>query len=270
MHTIDSLEIKTSAYAGVELRNVQQLLEVLAQSAHREASYVRQRFLEQGNHFDETLAFLERLGMVRVQATTVLLISASSKNGGTEATLAQELVHRLSQCKGQLRSELLSYLRHFRVSDNAVVQFPTPEERSEHVALRNLLMELSVVAHDRNTNGYALGLEHGHLYVAALRSASPVSPTRMTESLVADREIGERAERWVLEYEGTRVGTSFKGMVDHVAARDVAAGYDIESVTVMSEKQVVPRLIEVKVISGEDSRFYWTASEVAAALRFAS
>ena len=56
----------------------------------------------------------------------------------------------------------------------------------------------------------------------------------------------------------------------HVAEADAAAGYDIESVTVLSGSTTVPRLIEVKAVPAGNLRFYWSSNEVATARRFGS
>ena len=48
----------------------------------------------------------------------------------------------------------------------------------------------------------------------------------------------------------------------HVSRRDVGAGYDIESVTVLLRGEYEARYIEVKAVSSEDLNFFWSANEI--------
>ena len=50
-----------------------------------------------------------------------------------------------------------------------------------------------------------------------------------------------------------------------MALRNVAAGYDIRSLTVSNDSETVPRFIEVKAVSPVSMCFHWTRNEVAVA-----
>jgi hypothetical protein len=81
-------------------------------------------------------------------------------------------------------------------------------------------------------------------------------------SIEARETIGGAAEEFVLSYERERVGKDFEHLVDHVSVRNVAAGYDIKSVTLSGRRSTVPRYIEVKAVSDATLTFYWTANEI--------
>jgi hypothetical protein len=82
--------------------------------------------------------------------------------------------------------------------------------------------------------------------------------------------MGLAAERVVVEYERDRLGPEFASRVEHVALSNAAAGFDVQSVTLQSSCDILPRFIEVKAVSPTDYRFYWSANEMVVARTFGS
>ena len=77
-------------------------------------------------------------------------------------------------------------------------------------------------------------------------------------------DIGYRAELKIIEYEKDRL-SEFPDLVlqiEHVAQKDVMAGYDILSFDHYDKDIPNPRFIEVKAVSPWDYRFYWTRNEI--------
>lgn len=77
-------------------------------------------------------------------------------------------------------------------------------------------------------------------------------------------KIGRAAEEAVLEYEKSRLSEfpHVVSKIEHIAIKDVSAGYDIKSYEYHREGSFIPRLIEVKAVSSWDYRFYWTKNEI--------
>jgi hypothetical protein len=88
----------------------------------------------------------------------------------------------------------------------------------------------------------------------------------MDEQLQARNAIGVDAESEVVSFERRRLDV-YADRVFHIAPLNQGAGYDIESVTVENDTQLFPRFIEVKAVSPDTRRFFWTANEVATAKR---
>ena len=66
-----------------------------------------------------------------------------------------------------------------------------------------------------------------------------------------------------LEQERLSRFPELSSMVEHVAIRDVRAGYDILSFEIpVITGSPVPRYIEVKAVSQWDIEFYWTSNEI--------
>jgi len=77
-------------------------------------------------------------------------------------------------------------------------------------------------------------------------------------------KIGRAAEEAVLEYEKARLSKfpHVADKIEHIAIKDVSAGYDIKSYERHAEGGFTPRLIEVKAVSSWDYHFYWTKNEI--------
>lgn len=257
--TSDSLSLMISHYLGIELRNIQYLLAVLRKSKLRNRAYVRQQFLDGGTQFDETISFLVKLGVVSATENELLLIEESWL---PDHVKGNALIERILARRGPLRSEMVAYLRHYKVKDGSVTFSPSDEERSEQVGVRNLLMELELVTYDESNRHYQLDTAYSQLLLVALRRESPTSPDQIQVAVSAQHDLGAYVESWVVEYERRRVGENWSHRVEHVALDDASAGYDIRSVTVLSQCELFPRLIEVKGVSANNLCFYWSANEV--------
>lgn len=252
-------------FENVRLHNVRVMLDLLSEGDLREKEYLRRRYTERARHFDATLAFLKHSDIVDEHGKVL----QPTRNGRVAElrgrALPQVLLQRLIEGNSPYRDEVMSYLRQFRVIDGRAVYRPTTEQRSPESELRNFFMELGVVFYDKTNGQYELATDHYSLYLLAVRSASPTRPSEVRKGRKDNEDIGFAAEIAIMGFERERVGKRFADRVRHVAATDASAGYDIESVTVQAEDQLSPRFIEVKAVSPEDYRFYWSANELAMA-----
>lgn len=81
-----------------------------------------------------------------------------------------------------------------------------------------------------------------------------------------DKEIGDVAEKIILEYEKNRLkqesAISESSLVQIISSTDVSAGYDIESFDGKTADLEFNRHIEVKGSRRNDLSFYWSAGEI--------
>jgi hypothetical protein len=78
-------------------------------------------------------------------------------------------------------------------------------------------------------------------------------------------EFGLNVEYEIVTFERQRLGKSWEDRVRHIAPQNAAAGYDIESVTLVDDGGSEPRFIEVKAVSADNQTFFWTKCEIDAA-----
>jgi hypothetical protein len=264
----DSSESSDNPFDHIHLKSIWTLVQLIRDSSTNEMPHIQRRFSEQSLYFDATVHFLRLLGCIVVNESVVTLKRALADRATTEAELSAELVGYMQNRRGPVRVELRRYIRQFQIVANRAIYHPLADHRSGESALRNLLIELSVIRHDASTGEYVLDPRYNGLFTQAARSASPVSLRSVASHRAAAEALGTTAEEAVVVFERGRLGPAYLERVRHIAAVDAAAGYDVESVTVESDGTTLPRVIEVKAVSLGTLRFFWTSNEVAAARRF--
>lgn len=253
---------KPSVFIGLHLPSIAILLRLLNELELTSSSFVERRYAESAVGFQPTLRFLITLGIVKEEQGQ-LTIAQRWLDKSIEKTedLADRLVNMITSKDNQYRSELLEYLRCFEVRKTTPEYRPDPQQRSAERAVRNFMIELGIVSYDREDDRYCLSDDSTELYALAVCGPTVVSSIRLKTTLQRKEEIGLKAEAAVLDYERKRVGPQFVEKIDYVAATNVAAGYDIRSLSVCGDDSILPRYIEVKAVSRETYRFFWTSNE---------
>ena len=269
MHMSDSSRGAKASFEGLRLNQTTVLLEVLKNSARAERGFVERRFHEHASGFQETLAFLMSIQAVKAMGDTLTITEAfrSLEQNRAEGPAAV-ILHMLLETNTPYRREMLTYLRRFRIQDGIATYRPYVELQSAESAVRNYLIDLGVLSYDQSAACYLLAREHSSLYAFAWQEREGVSPAQLRQQMQAREALGLRAEFEMLRFEQLRVGSQFENRVIHIAAEDVAAGYDILSITLSQDTCVVPRYIEVKAVSSSTYCFYWTENELAMAKLF--
>jgi hypothetical protein len=104
-------------------------------------------------------------------------------------------------------------------------------------------------------------------YLSYLLGGRKMSLAELDQHLKIDREIGDIAEKIVLEYEKNRLkneesADSESTLVQIISGTDVTAGYDVESFDGKTIDLEFNRHIEVKGSTGNDLSFYWSSGEI--------
>lgn len=262
----DFSEASTDEFQGIRWHRVAALLEVLAETQLAAREQVGRRYRERASMFEANLAFAMAIGAVTedhgVLSAHQSLSSAVPLDSAQQSNL---LLGLLCQHDTRYRRIMRRYIAQFQVADGTAVYRPSPDARSAGSGVRNLLMDLKVLAYDHDADHYVLMRDYNHLYAQSCRPHSGFTPAQLESQLQARGALGLEAELEVLSYERERLGEQLSHLVDHVASRDVAAGYDIVSVTLRSDGRTEPRYIEVKGVPRTTYGFYWTANEVGVA-----
>jgi hypothetical protein len=258
-----SSETNTNAFDGLTLHRALALVEALEKSKLRTEHQVRRVFSRNSQRFGAALAFLIRVGVV--QENEGCLAFRTEPPAASSSDRQAWLLARLLRVRNRYRSEMFSYLRKYRVEGGELVYHSPVQRWSRESAVRNFLMEMGIVRHDRKEARHIISRDYVSLYARATETRRAVSPESLTRSIVARDDLGFSAEKTVMKFEQHRLGPDLANEVDHVSLRNVAAGYDIRSLTVTDGKERVPRYIEVKAVSASSMCFYWTHNEIAVA-----
>lgn len=104
-------------------------------------------------------------------------------------------------------------------------------------------------------------------YLSFLLGSRKMSLGELDQHLKIDREIGEIAEKIVLDYEKNRLkneesADSESTLVQIISGTDVTAGYDVESFDGKTIDLEFNRHIEVKGSINNKLSFYWSSGEI--------
>lgn len=254
-----SLSSDDDPFDGLTWRQVLTLVQVVEGTDYDNTEYLSRRYQEQAPNFPQTLEFL--LCISEVGGETSRLRSLLSSPNITQAQ--SWIIDRLLGFNHVYRKEIDRYLQNFSVTEGEPRNHPAPATRHLQSNVRNFLIELGIVRHNIESDYYYVTPAHIRIYVAAEeRGKRRLSPSKRASSQIEREELGTAAEDRIMEYERDRLGAEYGDQIEHIAAVDAAAGYDIRSVTIDPSGSTVPRYIEVKAVPLESYRFYWSRTEV--------
>ncbi len=260
------LIMSSDAFENLQFSSILILLDILFQAGRvNKSSYIKRLFSEKTEGYAETVACITGIGMGK-QVNENLQLSVDWVLGD-ESQRRMIVLQNILKARSRYRSDILRFIEKFRVMDGEIVYFPSDQSRSSESAVRNFLMEMKVVAYARSVSKYLLMSEYTNLYIDARDEVGHTSPSALILSLSAKNDIGFAAEREIFLYERNRVGPSYADKVEHISLKNVAAGYDIQSITLKGDATVTALFIEVKAVPGRSYRFYWSRNEVKTAQR---
>lgn len=123
-----------------------------------------------------------------------------------------------------------------------------------YYAIRNFLIDSNVIT-SVGRNNFIIEKEFEVIVEDILKTRKSI--IQLKRDLENKEELGNKAELFVLEYEGKKF---IDKKMEHVSPIDVSAGYDIKSYF-SNESNSFDKFIEVKCISERDV-FYWTRNEI--------
>ena len=247
-------------------RQILTLLDIIRRSNWRQREFVQARYHDVARNFDRTLAFLEQLGWLKINASRIEPTQAwLERIFQPEADSPEvQLLDALLECSGPHRSELVQFLDRFEVRDNALVCSLAGEASLASAAARDFLMDLGAVIKETGSTTFALNDAFAGAAFACRTLRTPRSKASAQLIQESRDELGLAAELAASEFERSRVGPHWASRVRHVSRERPFACYDIQSVTVCGAG-VVTRYIEVKAVSPGTYEFHWSASEIEAA-----
>lgn len=247
----------------LRLKNLCHLISVISNAHTEMRSLIKTRYEYQCTHYDETFAFLKNLTGIKDKDGKIRLNNAFRVLAETidEKTIASKAIIMIQKREGPYQDQLFRYLSKYRLVDGELIYRPRDADRSEFSDLRNFLIDARVVEYKSSEDRYLLKPGQAHLYANAFESTKVLEPGVLKQQLAEKAEIGNKAECTIVMYEKERVGSEFERKVVHVALENEAAGYDIKSISRLSDDRYEPRYIEVKAVPLDTYQFFWSKNE---------
>ena len=181
--------------------------------------------------------------------------------------MKQQLVQQLVARESHIRAHLDEFLSRFKTTGGKFEIVMDSKRRRRFSGIRNVLLDLDFLERDFHRPRYWVSAKYVPFFVE-IKSAAPTTALQLQAILRAREQLGRNAEIAVLKFERDRLREhpAVASRIEHVAANDVSAGYDILSFTETSSSGVfADRRIEVKAVSVINWHFYWSRNEIEAA-----
>jgi hypothetical protein len=260
-----SLNDGEAVLAVLNLAGISALIEIIGTATLRQEQFIRAKYTERAKNFDETLRFLKSIKFIETDGEQLKLTSIFESDSNTSAGLIRNaLIPRMSTSPTEYQRVLANYLRRFQTESGRIQYRPDLENRLSDAGIRNLLMELGVIEYAHSSGTYTVNSECAEIYLWAKNITGPRDSSATRLAARRRSKLGTFAEEAVLDFERKRVGPKFAHRVEHVAATNPFACFDISSVTIEGA-ETIPRLIEVKAVPFRSYEFFWTATEIEAA-----
>lgn len=255
-----SLSKAKNSFENLRVGQIHALLDVLKGLQMRNLDYVKRRFSEKAQYFEETLKFLVAIKAVVVSEDKLKLMNNWEKLETVQ--IKELLLGSLLKYDTEYRAEIFRFLGSFKVLDEQVLYQSYPLRKSYEQSVRNFLMDLDILTYESSEDKYFLAEKYIDFYAISQDYASFTSISELENALASNERVGLSAEERVVSYEKDRLDQALSHEVVHVSKHNTAAGYDVRSISLCENGKKMPRFIEVKAVSLPFFQFYWTANEM--------
>ncbi len=218
----------------------------LAKEGFENLSDIKLNYSRFNNDILENLNFLIEIKIFNLKNEKIFL---EKDEGDFKRLLIDNIVRQNS-----LFITIKGYLQNYTLDDTNKYSFePSNEYNLNTSDLRNFLISANYI---KNENDKYYIIDE---YILKSFENKKISPLELKQILEDKEKIGMAAEQVVFQNEVEKVkNININLKVDHVALRDVSAGYDILSYNVKKEKI----FIEVKAVSSSNYKFYLSSNEL--------
>jgi|TARA_Y100000310_G_scaffold339001_1_gene430284 hypothetical protein len=255
-------------FQNISLNQIIVLIQSLLNVHDKRIDFIKSIYNRQAQHFDDVYELLITQKLVKESDNKVQLTRKANKfinkNRINKTNLKNELITNLTNTKTDISDYVNRYLGLFKKVKNVYYHNPILAIRGETSGIRNLFIELGVISYNSEKDYYLLRKRFEHLS-EKISVSSTMSPKKLKQLNDRKERLGLLAEKEIISFEKSRLSKhpSLIKKINHISLKNVAAGYDIESFEIPKKKKFVKRYIEVKAVSSETFRFFWSRQEMA-------
>lgn len=241
-------------FENLTFSNVKNLYDLCIENESN-LSLVKKDYVNNNNNLQETLNFLVDLEILSINEN----IYSIKKSDDLKNLLFSSLIS-----KPKYSLPLKDYLLNFSSSnDNSIIFKPSLGYNILTSNLRNFLITSKIIKHEIENDCYLL---IDHKLLDKIKDYE-FSPEELEIEINNQKLIGLEAEKLVFLNEQKNVSNIDKSLKpDHVALRDVSAGYDIKSYLKI-DNEIKEIFIEVKAVSSSNYKFHLSAGEYQKAVK---
>ena len=264
-HTIGYLVKMRRPFEKIKLSQLYILCNILAEAEIRNVSIIKRKYLEKGLSFDETLSLLEDLKLVRINSGELIPSNSLLNTHNSLDDFKKLFLSVLFSASGLVSEELRNFLLNFQTKNGKIVFYASELKKIKFSDIRNLLLELEFISVSSDNATYIVNPNFVDLFVMQF-SSQILSPESLKKKQTENESIGLSAEKAIIDFEIKRLSaiSVLKNEIEHTSLHNVLAGYDIKSFEdyLDSNSKRIERYIEVKAVSVDNYKFYWSRMEI--------
>ena len=240
-------------FEKIDYKCLADLHEICKQIKHTEL--VKIEYSKKNKYLRESLNFLIDINFLRINGNNILIDNLD------ENSFDKVLFTKISK-KSDYGQCLKEYLLNFTDKDGLYTFEPDSLYNNLSSDLRNFLISSKKIDYK---NGSYIILDNSLLRLVKNKE---FSPSELEKILRDKKQLGDDAEKLIFKKEQEKVSQINSSLkVDHVALRDVTAGYDIQSFDKHDDK-IEKIYIEVKAVSKSNYKFHLSMQENQTANKF--
>ena len=252
-------------FKKIKLSQLYTLCNTLADAEVRNVSNIKRKYLERGLSFDETLSLLEDLKIVKNNSNELIPSKSFFLTHDSLDEFKKKFLPTLFSANGNISDVLKDFLLNFQTENDKIFFKATELQKIKFSDTRNLLLELEFISISADNTTYFINPDFADLFVKQFISRK-LSPELLKKKQAENESIGLTAEKAVIEFELKRLAaiSVLQNEIEHTSLDNVLAGYDIKSFEdyLDSNSKRIDRFIEVKAVSVDDYKFYWSKTEI--------
>jgi hypothetical protein len=234
-------------FENIEVKNLVKLYNILENNLEY-LDNAKLQYSKQNIYLRESLNFLIEIGLIFVDGNNIKIHDPS--NGEIEDKIFNKIAEN-----SEFGLEVKEYLNNF-VNINGTYSFkPDAIYNNATSHLRNFLIYAKKIVYE-NSEYKVVDNEILELFLK-----NEYSPKKLEKDLKDKKQLGDDAEILIFKKEQEKINQINPSLkVDHVALRDVSAGYDIQSFE-KKDDRIEKIYIEVKAVSKSNYKFHLSVQE---------
>ncbi|OGU11593.1 MAG: hypothetical protein A2X61_16555 [Ignavibacteria bacterium GWB2_35_12] len=251
-------------FNNIKLSQLFTLCNIVNTSEIRDIENIRRKYLDYALSFDETLSLLEELKIIKNESGKLSLKLPFSNFLSIEE-FKKILISAIFSANEDISDQLRNFLENFTMLEGEIYFKATEIEKIKFSDTRNLLLELDFISASEDNTTYFVNPDYIDLFINHI-SRGQLSPETLKRKQEENDSIGFGAENAIIEFEIKRlINIPFEtNEIEHTSLENVLAGYDIKSFENYFDNNSmrIRRYIEVKAVSLNDFKFYWSKNEM--------
>lgn len=234
-------------FENIEVKNLVKLYNILENNLEY-LDNAKLQYSKQNIYLRESLNFLIEIGIISVDGNNIKIHDTSSGD------IEDKIFNKIAE-SSEFGLEVKEYLNNF-VNLNGTYSFkPDAIYNNATSHLRNFLIYAKKIVYENNE--YKV-IDNN---ILELFLNNEYSPEKLEKVLKDKKQLGDDAEKLIFKKEQEKVDQINPSLkVDHVALRDVSAGYDIQSFE-KKDDRIEKIYIEVKAVSKSNYKFHLSVQE---------